>query len=262
MPLIFSAVVPNHPEIAKELAMPGNVELSPTAQSIKELEGELYFMKPDTIVILTSHGSIVPDLINMNISGTVAPKWPEGMTDMPSDATYTCDVEFMASIKGKIDTKDLEVPLTIIAEPSVVPEVAGPLSYLMSHLESTKVVVMSTADFSLQEHYLFGEFLADQIMQTNKRVAVFATGHLSSDSAKAEHEKKTFDSMCLECLKENRREEILRLNNGILKETDADIVIPLSVMLGIIAKVNISPEVLSYEQTYGFGQLVANFVIK
>lgn len=263
MPLIFSAVVPNSPQLALELLQPDDDPKTKTFETFKELEGELYFMKPDTLIVLTAHGTQVPELINMNISTTVTCECPpeyQQLEQLKKD--YACDVEFAARLKGVVDTQEHEVPLTIIAEPTVPVEVMTPLTFLMDHLTETRVIVMSTANFSIEEHYLFGEFLEEHILQTNKRVAIVASGHLSSNAERANAEKETFDQLCLQCLKENKREEILRLNNHILEKTDADITIPLSVLLGTISKVNVDPEVMSYEQLHGFGQLIGNFVIK
>ncbi|MBI2411077.1 MAG: hypothetical protein HYV32_04270 [Candidatus Kerfeldbacteria bacterium] len=253
MPLVFTAAIPNAPALASELAPDFSGTHSKTYTALQELIGELYFMKPDTLIFLTAAGSQIPELMNTNISSTLRNK--------TLNHCFNSDVEFAAHLKETIDLGERKEPMTIIAETDVAPEVSVPLAYVLAHLEKTKVVMVSTAQLSLKEHYAFGEFLRHAALDTNKRVAVLASGSLGVTEHTADTHAQTFDTLCCDFIRHKEQEKILQINPEIIQTAKADIVQPLSVLLGVIHKLNVRPEVLSYELLHGAGQLVANFVL-
>ncbi len=262
MSLIFSAVIPNHPKFALEL-LPSKETESQTVNAVKELEGEMYFMKPETIVLLTSHGSQVPDLINANISSSLRGTWPDSAPELQDIETdFHGDVEFAAHLKEVIDTEHNDIPMTIIAEEVLPPEITTPFTFLLSHLKHARVVIISTSNLTVQQHYDFGEFLRHQALQTNKRIAVIASGHLSNYKKADTTTASSFDTLCQQFIKEHQPEKILNINKDIYTSSGSDLYFPLTVMVGLLNNLNTIPEVMSYEKVFDQGQLVANFILK
>jgi aromatic ring-opening dioxygenase LigB subunit len=222
-------------------------------------------MKPDTVVLLTGYGSVVPEVVNTNIASSLRCCWPDDLTAAVAGSRERIkgDVEFSAHLKEVIDTDEQGVPMTIIAESKIEPQITAPLSILLAHLPETKAVVMSTQGLSTLENYLFGEFLDQQILQTNKRVAVIAAGHLANHAAATvSGQTESFDTMIVDFLKQDTRDQILRINEDLIAASQSDLFNPLAILLGVIGKVSVDTEVLAYESQFGEGQLVANFVLK
>ncbi len=251
MPLVFTAITPNAPELAAEVAGDSG-ELSAIAKAMKELEGELYFMKPDTILLLTEHGAEVPELINATISGR--------MKSESGELAVTGDVELTTHLKGAIDTERHDVPMTIVAPSTLPPEVVSPFTFLLDHLEECKVVVISTAKLGLDVHVEFGRFLHHELLQSNKRIAVIAAGHFGAAEAAADG--RSFAALALKALEENRPAEILSFNESILSATQSDLVRPLAVMVGVLDTLNVAPTIVATELAYGSVNSVINFVIQ
>lgn len=263
MSFIFSAIVPNHPKLALETMPNATEEQSKTYQALKELEGELYFMKPDTIILVTSHGSQVPELINTNISSKLQGTWPEDLPELNDiNIEIHGDVEFAAHLKEVIDLEKKELPMTITAESRIVPEITASLIFLLDHLKNTRVVVISTGDLTREQHYEFGEFIRHQALQTNKRVAVIASGHLSEYNGEDDSEKNSLDNLYQQFFKEKHPEKILNINEQICGKSGSDLIMPVAVLLGAVHNLNYDIDTLCYEKLHGQGQAVVNFILK
>ncbi|HLD21713.1 MAG TPA: hypothetical protein VJB65_02335 [Patescibacteria group bacterium] len=264
MPLVFAAVVPNHPQLAMDCLTTGTDHSSQTCNALQELEGELYFMKPDTIIVLTSYGSQISDLFNINIANPISSTLKMHKSDVTAKKySFFSDVEFAAHLKEAVDIQSNHLPVTVVAESIVQAEIAAPIRLLLNHLPNTRVIVISTAHLPVQKHSEFGNFLRQEILQTNKRVAIIAAGHLSEyrSTNTTTHEQQAFDTVCINALKMKQPEQILKINIHILDNSHTDVFAPLVVLLGAIHKLHTEPDVLSYEQLYHQGQLVTNFVL-
>ena len=270
MSLVFTAIMPNDSHFIEESlqAKQNGNKPSQTFQAIKELEGEFYIMKPDTVIILTEYMTQIPELVNTNISNVLEVQWPKNIQQSlqnDSKTTFSGDVEFAAHLKGVVDKNDREVLMTIIAEKKIPPKIATPITLLLDHLPETKTVVISTGDLSFEEHFAFGSFLRQEILQTNKRVAVIAAGHLTKNgkwNEQDEHDQESLDSLCLKYLKEKHPEKIAQIDKSAYEASGSDLLNPLSILLGVVDHLNIKIEVLSYEQLHNSGQLVSNFILK
>lgn len=259
MPLIFTAAIPNSPELAQECF--SSVEThSATCRALQELEGELYFMKPDLVVLLTSHGNPMPELISTNISHEVHGEWPQQSSVEKLSRSFTGDVEFAAHIKEVVDTTNNSVPMTITADVVVPLEVATPLFFLLNHLPQTKVVVISTAQFSFEEHKAFGHFIRHEAIKTNKRVAIIASGRMGDGNPASS--PFSFSELCMRYVRENEQQKIIGIDQEVYRRSHADIGEPLAVLLGVIDTLNVRSEILSYEEIHGSGQLVLNFILQ
>jgi aromatic ring-opening dioxygenase LigB subunit len=253
MSLTFVAVIPNHPKLADSLALPKPE--SRTVEAIKELEGELYFMKPDTIVLLTSYGAQVPAAANINLANTL-----QGS----HGTSFPTDVAFAAHLKEQLDVKQKDMPITIIAEPKIPDEVECSLRFLLNHLKDTKVVMISTACLTKEDHFRVGDFLRREALETNKRIAFIAAGHLSSVGSDPDkmHYQQSLDQMFLTFVREKQPEKLLNINEEVCNASGSDLLEPMSTLLGVIHKINVNPEIISYEQVYDQGQLVLNFILR
>ncbi len=254
MALVFTALTPNTPDLLEDF---GTDTSSPIVQAMKTLEGELYFSKPDTIVVLTTHGAEVSELVNVNINSRLVIDWPEGVS-IKKDA-FVGDVELIAHMNGAVDAGGDVVPMTIIA-PSKVPVEAGiPLLYLLDHLDDVKVIIISMAELEIQDHVAFGRFLHNEFVQSNKRVAVIATGHFGNIS---HPEQATFHHLVQKSIQDTDLAHMLSINSDIVEKADTDIMKPLAVMVGLLETVHIRAEILSQEVCSGKDCIVTNFVIQ
>ncbi|PIW37198.1 MAG: hypothetical protein COW24_01490 [Candidatus Kerfeldbacteria bacterium CG15_BIG_FIL_POST_REV_8_21_14_020_45_12] len=252
MPIVFTSIVPSTPGILGDIKTASSGE-SATVKALKELEGELYFMKPDTVIVISEHGSEVPELFNATIAGQ--------MKSSLSDRQFIGDVGLTTHLKEAIDTGQHEVPMTIIAPSVLSVEVSSPLEIMLDHLDETKVVVMTTSQLGLENHVEFGRFLHHELLQSNSRIAVIAAGNFGASEID-EVNASAFQATAIQSIVSNNPSEILKTNPDLVKNSAADILNPLAVLVGVMETLNVKASVMSQESSHGVMNVVVNFVIQ
>lgn len=264
MSLIFAATIPNSPELTEELLTAYDKPQSKTVAALQELEGECYFMKPDTVILLSEHDCVIDELISANIETTLESAWYDSMQN-PGDLNHVfhTDIEFVTRIKEEADVSETDVPFTIHAQRKLSPEISTPLLFMTRHMPGVQVITMSTScKMTMQQHYEFGQFLHHEIQKTNKRIAVFATGHLATTIQKPAARGLALDVLVQTALREQDPRRVLKINPDVATQSNSDVLHPFAALLGVVDKTNIRCELLSYEQLHGHGQAVINFVLQ
>lgn len=256
MSLIFAGCIPNHPHCVKESMHPDPAHRSATLDAITELEGELYFMKPDTVVILTQHQVVVPDVINMHIN-------PSFTHELFFGATIKTDALFTSELKGSPEVQSHSLPLTIVAEPQLDDRIASTIGLLFRHIsEHAKVVVISLPKLPTDTLKLFGEFLKREIMRSESRIALIGSGHLSVHTLEHPAEAQSFDHLVQTFFEAKQFDQILAMNPEIVAASNTDMFSVLTVFFSCLKETNILPKVFSYEQHENEGITVLNCILQ
>lgn len=243
MPIIFAAAVPNHPSLVTD-------EQHPTNEALKELEGDLYTMKPDTVLVLTSFGAEVPESINVNIESSVCIK---EKICIKTDMAFSSHIQMVLSNKS-----EKKLPIVMIAQRDAEEHVAVPFVLLTQHLPEVKAVVISTSStLSLKDHFDFGEILRHESLESNSRIAVIAAGSVASSDA-----SRTVGARIVDAAKKGVSQALLALSQEDVSTAHSELLPPLAVLLGAINNMNIRPRVLSDEVLYDQQHVVINFALQ
>ena len=105
MPIVFSAITP-HPK--------KDPKATKTIEALKELEGELYMAKPDTIFIISPHSPISTESFSINLSSE--------FKNFETKQNYNCDIETISKIKEMSDLEFQNIPVNIINIISLIPK--------------------------------------------------------------------------------------------------------------------------------------------
>lgn len=256
MSLIFAGCIPNHPHCVKESVNPDPAHRSSTLDAITELEGELYFMKPDTVIVLTEHQAVVPDVINMHIN-------PSFTHELFFGITVKTDALFTSELKGAPEVQQHAIPLSIIAEPQLEERIASSVGLLFRHIsEHAKVVIISVPKLPLETLKAFGEFLKREIMRSESRIAIIGTGHLSIHTETNTSEAQSFDHLMQTFFEAKQLEQFIALNPDIVAKSQTDIFSVSTVLFSCLKETNILPKVFSYEQYDNEGCAVLNCILQ
>lgn len=236
MSLVFGSFIPNDPHIAINVLH--NKESSSLVDAISEIEGELYFMNPDTIVLLTSHGETLQNTITIHMNDSMKLQWPKN-THIPEDTPEYCmvDVGFAARLKEQIDINThCQLPVTVASDDQLPVQVTAPLTIVTQHLAQTKpikVVIISIGDdVSLQESYEFGKVLFHEISDTNKRIAVIATGHFG-EHANGPHAESLAHLVETHANQANLK-PLLKTHPNLIQNSGQDAMNPLASLMGLV----------------------------
>jgi len=260
MSLVFAGIVPHSPLLMPSVGKDNTAKLQATVTALEKIEQELYASKPDTIVVISPHGVVLFDSFLLNVAAEYTADLGE-FGDFTTSKTYHGDLRLAEALKA---TNDGQLPLTATSETKLDHGTAIPLFLLTKHLPEAKILPISYCLLDYSTHYRFGQLLKEQILHTNQRIAVLASGDLSHRSSKDSpsgywRKAKEFDQRIVEAITQRRHDELLALDPTLVEKANECGLRSIIILLGILAEINYRPMVLSYEAPFGVGHLTAVF---
>lgn len=263
MSLVFAAISPHPPLLIPAIGKENIKKVEKTKKALEEMEEDLYLSHPDIILVVSPHGSLFQESFTLNVS-------PEYVTDLREFGDIATKLKF----KGELplaaqiyDTAKREhLPLTSVNERIIDHGTAVPLFYLARHLPRVRLLVAGFSGLDRKTHLDFGILIKEQIMKTNNRVAVIASGDLShaltNDAPAPFHPAGVeFDNKIQELLSTNNTAGLLRLDEKLLNDAAECGFRSLLILMGILKGVNYTYKLYSYEAPFGVGYLSANFIL-
>jgi len=262
MPIVFAGVVPHPPILIPEIGKDNLKKISKTQKAMKKMEQELYSAKPESLVIISPHGNILPDTFTINLSVDYSVNFKD-FGDFGVELKFKSDSSSIQKIRASDETQIL-APITLVSENELDHGFGVPLYYLAQHLKNISIIPITYSALDVKQHFEFGRFLYRQLSKLNKRFAIIASGDLShrlTEDAPAGYSKQgtVFDKKIVDIIKKNNPEGLLKLDDKLAEEAGECGLRSIAVLAGTIEPMNLQPEVLSYEGPFGVGYLVANW---
>jgi len=263
MSLIFAAFTPHSPLLIPDIGKEHINKLKVTKESLETLEKELYVAQPDVIFVISPHGHIFPDAFTINANPTLKTDFRE-FGDLTTTSTYENDLSLIANIANA--SRNEAAPVVSQSQETLDYGAGVPLFYLAKHLPNVKIIPITYSLLDYKKHHDFGHFLKEIIMDTNKRVAVIASGdlshRLSSDSPEGfSPSGQEFDQLILESLKTGNTTNLLNYDPKKCDETGECGLRALLILLGILRNMQYNLKIHSYESPFGIGYLTAEFLL-
>ncbi len=273
MPLVFASISPHPPIIIPEIGGENLKEVSKTVNTLKELALELEKVGPDLILIISPHGPVFPDRMSVrssseyfgNFASFGAPEIDFHFKGSPQDSQIITQAANTASIPTI--TLDLDACQKYGIETNLDHGTLVPAYYLLKNLKDIPIIPITFSYLSLEDHFKFGQIIAQIPELQTQSIAIVASGDLSHaltyDAPAGYTPKgKEFDEKLISLLKENKIEEIKNLDPDFIEEAAECGLRSILILLGILQNHHYQPKILSYEGPFGVGYLVANFKIK
>jgi aromatic ring-opening dioxygenase LigB subunit len=260
MSLVFTSICPHPPIIIPTIGKENLAQVKATVKALEKLNKELIKAQPEIIIIISPHGTILPDAFCMNLCETYAGNFQQ-FGDFATKMELKGALSFAYKLRKSVEK---QFPVIAISEPNLDHGTLVPLFYLCQKLKNFSILPMSYSLLNLEAHFDFGYKLKDEIINTQKRVAFIASGDLShrlTPDAPAGYSPKgkVFDEKLIELLKNRDTRSILNLDPELVEEAGECGLHSIVTLLGIVSRMNYEPEVLSYEAPFGVGYLVMNF---
>lgn len=259
--LTFAAITPHPPILIPSIGKENTKRIKKTSEAMEELEKKLHAAKPDTIIIISPHGAILPDAFSVNLN-------PQYKSDLKEFGDVSTKMEFKANTSLAFRIKELmedkNIPLVLGSEPTLDHGAAVPLYFLTKRTPNVSILPLGYSFLDLKTHFNFGDFLKEIILNEEKKIAVIASGDLShclTKGAPAGYSPrgKEFDEKLVELITNKNTAGILNLDADLIEEAGECGLRSIVILLGLLERINYTPEVLSYEGPFGVGYLVANF---
>lgn len=262
MSIVFAALTPHPPVLVPEIGKGHIKKISHTAEAMKKLEQELYATKPEVVVMISPHGTVLPEAFTINLSPSYKANF-KTFGDFGVTYEYKSDPLSVQSIRAGDETRK-SVPLVLTSQEEVDHGFSVPLSFLLAHAKSTPIIPITYSGLSYADHVEFGKFLHRQLSKIDKRFALIASGDLShrlTKEAPAGFSERgaEFDDKLLELVHEKNLPGILEIDPNLITEATECGLRSLLVVLGAITEIEYTPQLLSYEGPFGVGYAVMNF---
>ncbi len=261
--LVFSAICPHPPVIIPTIGKEGIVKVNKTVLAMEKLEHELYAAKPDVIVVISPHGQILSDSFTINLNKEFVVDF-EKFGDWQTKLEFTSNPGLVSKFKERIEQA---LPIKLISEEKLDHGVGVPLFYLTEHMKNTPIIPISYSHLDLESHWKFGDLLREEIIKSDLRIAVIASGDLSHKLTKDAPAgfspvAKEFDNDFIKILKKQAYNQFLSFDNEKLEEVSECGLRSFVILFGILNKFKHQVDVISYEGPLGVGYLVANFKLQ
>ncbi len=263
MSLVFAAITPHPPLLIPSIGKDEIKKVAKTKQALDELEERLYATHPDTIIIISPHGSYFPDVFTINFCTEYFAEMRQ-FGDLSTKLKFAGDYELAHRLRDA--TKRNHLPATMMSEENLDHGATVPLFYLMRHLTNCKIVQLGFCNRDFKSHMEFGALIKEEILKTNKRVALIASGDmshaLSSDSPAGFNKYgKEFDAKIRELLMSQNLAGILHLDASLIEQAAECGLRSILILLGVLQNIHYTYNELSYEGPFGVGYLTAQFIL-
>jgi len=258
--IVFAAAVPHPPLSISGIGMgKDKFKLKKTISAFEELRLGLEKLNPDTVIIISPHGEMdeYHFVINSNptLKGNYADFNLEKVLEFKNDneiyskINYSCElIDHFVHLRGSLLDYGALVPL----------------DHLLKNIKP-KVVHLSVSLFSYEKHYEYGAIISNVLKNSEKRIAIIASGELSHrltvDSPAGYYpDAKAFDYWILDHLANDNVKALTGLEKKSVNEAAECGLRSFLIMLGAIHQEKYKFNLLSYETPLGAGYLVARFI--
>lgn len=244
-PLLIPMVGKRHRELLKN-----------TLDSYELAKEKMKKKKVDTIVIFSSHLRAGENpIIN------IAPEYDINFLEF-GDGSENLKITGRPILGQKI--KEL-VKNTELSTVNPVDHAASVPLFLLSEISKESQALIISPPEDLNDAYKFGLEISKVLKKSSRKIAILAAGDLSqahSPKSPAGYSNKAgkYDNKIIELLKqENSSEKILNLDKKLISDAKECGLRTILCLLGAIEKEDKNPEVLSYQNDFGVGNLSMEF---
>jgi len=259
--LVFAGFTPHTPLLVPSVAQAVHPKLRRSADAMTRLAEELYASHPDTIVLLSSHGTEFPEAFSVNLHDEYAAGLAAFGDHSPA-RTFEPDLGFIDALQRSMRQEG--IPLTLNSDAELDHGAAVPLLMLAQALKDVRIVPISFSGLSAKDHVEFGRALKEVILHSPRRVAVIASGDLShalASNAPAGYriEGEEFDRIVLQAVPHLASSQLLKMPKPLVTAAAECAYRPLLMLFGLLEGMQVHPEILAYESPFGVGYLTAQF---
>ncbi len=261
--IVFGAIVPHSPLLIPSIGKEQREKLKITLDAIAQIEQLCYLAKPETVVIIAPHGPRYPDAFSANMAGNYT-------------GTLKSFGDFATTIKAKSDymimdrahrkMREEDIPFTLTSSEELDYGFTIPILLLTQHLQNWKLIPLSPSMMDGKAHYEFGRQMKRILHMEKRRIAIIASADLShklnaQSPGGASEEGPKFDEMIKNGIVSEDSTPLLTMPSEIVENSGQCGYRPICTLLGMMDKMNVNRQLLSYEAPFGVGYLTAKFEV-
>lgn len=252
----FACITPHPPIIIPGIGRSEDLKLvKKTIKAMEKLREDLEKVNPDTILIISPHAPVNANGFLINSDAQLKGSLIDFGLD--EDFSFKNDYELMEKIGYYSDNAGIIVHFheSFLDHGALVP-----LYYLTKNIQP-KLVHCSFSFLDFKTHYKYGEIIGKILRDSDKKIAVVASGDLSHrltpDAPAGYSERgKVFDEKLQKLLSKRDISGIIDLDPNLVDEAGECGLRSIIILLGILRS-KYDFRCLSYEGPFGVGYLTA-----
>lgn len=261
--IVFSAFLPHTPLLTETVGKEHRKKLKKTLAAVQKLAEGFGASKAETLVIISAHPTRHADAFSVNLHEPYRTDLSR-FGDMGAERMYKPDIALIDTTQRTLRRQG--IPLTLDTDHALDHGATVPLLLLATQLPHLRVVPITYTGLDAKSHVEFGRALKEVFAASKKRIAVIASGDLSHALSKLSPEGerpegKQFDAAIKHAVETMGLSSLLGMDPALVEAAAECAYRPLLILLGILEKIAVDPEVLSYEAPFGVGLLTARFHI-
>ena len=254
--LCFAAITPHPPVLIPAIGKDKITAVAKTKKALQTLEQELYLSKPQIIIIISPHSSLFPDSFSVNAHTHFNSNFEE-FGNVTTKKRWHGATNWAAKIAHA--SRGGQIALQLVSNPQLDHGAAVPLFYLTEHLPEVKILPLGYSHISASDHLLYGELLKNLIMESDKRIAVIASGDLSHGlDGRDGGERKNFDQELQTIISRRAVANLMFLEERAALADECGYR-SIMILIGIIKNMDYGFKVHCYEHPFGVGYLTGSF---
>lgn len=266
MSVIATFIFPHPPVIMPQIGRGEEKKIQKTIDSYKKACKTIALLKPDTIVLVSSHCATYSDYIYISPGETA---W--GDLSKFGGASVSVQAEYDSVFIDRLSQSAFErnVPAGTMGheDPNMDHASVIPLAFLNEVYTDYKLVRIGISQLPFSEHYKLGMCVEQTSKALNRRTVLIASGDLShklSASGPYGYSKQgeQFDNMVKKAIKKADFSVFMEFSQEFLEQVAECGLRTFIIMAGALDKKDVKSQLLSYEKTFGVGYAVASFIIK
>lgn len=259
MPLTFAAITPHPPIIIPTIGQENLPKVKKTIEAMTKLEKDFRVAKPGIAIIISPHGVLFQDSFSINYFNSYIGKFDK-FDDLSVNLLFSPDLAFLHRLKERSEHK---LPTVIVQEKNLDHGALVPLYFLTKKIKPNIVPIgYSMLDF--EAHLEFGRLIKEEIFNSQKNIAVIASGDLSHRLTKDapagySEQGQIFDKTLIKLIEKKDVKGILEMDKKLIEDAGECGLRSILILMGILEEINYQPKLYSYEGPFGVGYCVMNF---
>lgn len=261
-------IFPHPPIMVEEVGKSESQKVSKSINSALEASGRIACAEPDTIVIITPHGTLLRDAMTISsderLEGNLARFGAAGVK-----LSFDNDLELVDKIMEQADKKGTycipmheDVKKTYGIGAGLDHGAVVPLYFVNKKYKGFKLVHITYSLLPRDWHYKLGVAIRDAATELDRRVVVIASGDLShrlkpDAPAGFNPQGAEYDREFIELIKVGNVNEFLSMSADLLESAGECAYNSAVVLMGCLDGCSIKGDVLSYEGPFGVGYCIA-----
>lgn len=254
-------MTPHPPIIVPEVGKGQETPASATIKAYESIARQIEEIAPDVIIITSPHGTVYGDYIHISPDPILNGDFRSFGAPEPG-FSYKNDTELVAGIEKKATAAGIEAGTLGRDEKILDHGAMVPLYFISKRYKGFKLVRISISGLSSDEHYRFGQCIAEAVRETDKRVVFVASGDLShklKDDGPYGFDPNgpEFDRLLVDIVRASDYKKMLNMDERLCSMAGECGLRSFIILAGALNGYKVKTNVHSYEGPFGVGYMVA-----